>query len=225
MKKNNLIFFLFLIVIGCKSQDFKIIHSSNNEIQSVHYFNSNNEEYAKIYGPTYPKDSLTFTKKGNDLIVNEFTVYKNKKIKSNGNLKYVNYFLSVTDIIPSGSPLHINELPIINFNFIQKDLNIEQIAKDNCTSIKNGYRNCDFTLAKDDELSYFPTNSNINSIVLLKENNSLKKLEIDAVYMDKKFRYQRVYYYENKKIEKIITSMEDHNTKNIYVDTFEIVTN
>lgn len=35
--------------------------------------------------------------------------------------------------------------------------------------------------------------------------------------------YQRVYYYNGKKLKKIITSIQDNNSTNTYVDKFEII--
>lgn len=173
MKKNNTFFLLFFI--ACKAQNYKVIHTSNNIINSIYYFHSNNEEFARVYGDNSPKDSLTFIKKGNDLIIEEFTIIEKKK-KSNGNIRYVDYFSSVSDIISTGNPLFINEVPIINFNFIKKDLDLELLAKQNCHFTSNSYNHCDFILPKEDELTYLPTNSKIISINLTRKNNYLKNL-------------------------------------------------
>lgn len=135
MKKNNLHFIIFLFFINCKSQnsDYKVIHFSNDEVQAIYYFHSNNEEFARVYGSSLKNDSLTFTKNKNDLIVKEYSYEeKQKKRKEIGKIKYVNYYKTLSEIISTGDVFSVNQIPIKNFNFISKDKDLEILFQENC---------------------------------------------------------------------------------------------
>lgn len=227
MKKNNLYFIIFIFFINCKSQnsDYKVIHFSNDEIQAIYYFHTNNEEFARVYGNSPQNDSLTFTRNKNDLIVKEFSYEeKQKKRKEIGEIKYVNYYKTVSDIISTGNTFSINQIPIKDFNFYSKDNELENLLKENCQKEIGlyTYGECDFVFPKDYELTYLPNNSNIISAKIIKENNVLKEMEIEAKYFDVNFKYKRKYFYQDEKINKIFTSVKDSISEDFYEDKFII---
>ena len=209
--------------MGCKSQniDFKIIHKNNIGVQTVNYFHTNNQEFARVYGDSVKNDSLSFLRVGNNLITTEFSFSEKlkKRIKV-GSIKYVNYFTSVSEFIPTGNVFSINEVPIENLNFIKKDLEIEEISKLNCQYSKGFYSKCDFKLSAEDNLPYMPNNSTIISVKTKKNQNILQEIEIEAKYFEEDFIYKRKYFYKNEKIQKITTTITDKISKNYYEDMF-----
>ena len=203
-KKNNLYLIVLIFFINCKSQnrDYKVIHFSNDEIQTIYYFHAINEEFARTYGNSFKSDSLTFTRKQNDLVVKEFSYEeKQKKRKPIGEIRYVNYYKTVSDIISTGNTFSINQVPIKDFNFYSKDNDLENLLKENCQKEIGliTYNKCDFVLPKDYEMMYFPNNSTIKSAQIIKENDVLKEVEIEAKYFDVNFKYKRKYVYQDKK--------------------------
>ncbi|WP_276731089.1 hypothetical protein [Chryseobacterium carnipullorum] len=224
MKRSNLYLILFFFYINCQSQhhDGKVIYLSNNDIQTVHYFHMDSE-YARVYGKSIKSDSLTFTKNKNDLIVKEFKYNdQQKKRITTGNIKYINYYSTLSDIVASENTFSIDEVPITNFNFLKKDLEIERMIKENCKHTKEGYNGCDFMLPKNNELPYWPDNSTITSAKIKRKENRLDEIEFQAKYFDTPFSYKRNYYYHNKNIEKIITSVKDSAFES-YEEKFIIV--
>jgi hypothetical protein len=223
MKRSNLYFILFFFTINCQSQnhDYKVIYLNNNDIQTVHYFHANNE-YARVYGSSVKNDSLAFTKNKSDLIVNEFKYNdKQKKRIATGNIKYINYYGKLSDIVASEDAFSIDEVPVVNFNFLKNDLEIESMIKENCKYVKDGYNDCDFILPKSNVLPYWPDNSTITSAKIKMKENRLDEMEFQAKYFDTPFTYKRNYYYKNKNIEKIITSVKD-STVTSYEEKFII---
>jgi len=223
MKKNNLYFILFFFYLNCQSQNhnYKVIYWSNNDIKTTHYFHSDNTEYARVYGGTSKDDSVTFTKKRNDLIVNEFKYNdKQKKRLSKGNIKYINYYGKLSDIVVSKNAFSMDEVPVNKFNFIKKDLEIEGIARENCKYTNDRYSNCDFIFPKSNELPYWPNNSSVTSIKVKMEKGKLDEMQLQATYLDTPFTYIRKYYYNQNKIEKIITSIKDNTSTKSYEDKF-----
>ena len=188
-------------------------------------FHANNEEFARTYGNSFKSDSLTFTRKQNDLVVKEFSYEeKQKKRKPIGEIRYVNYYKTVSDIISTGNTFSINQIPIKDFNFYSKDNDLENLLKENCQKEIGliTYNKCDFVLPKDYEMMYFPNNSTIKSAQIIKENDVLKEVEIEAKYFDVNFKYKRKYVYQDKKINKIFTSVKDSISEDFYVDKFII---
>ncbi|MDR6923876.1 MULTISPECIES: hypothetical protein [Chryseobacterium] len=225
-KRNNLYFFIvFFFYLGCKSQkhDYKVIHSGNNEIMTTYYFHSDHAEYARVYGNSAESDSLTFNRDKNDLIVKEFNYDgKQKKRVAGGNIKYVDYYTSLSDIVVSGNPLSVDEVPVNNFNFTKKDLEIENIIKENCKSTKEGYSGCDFRFPKSNALPYLPESSTIKAARIKKGKDGLEEIEVQGKYDDKTFQYKRNYYYDNKRIKKIITSVKDNTSTDSYEDSYSV---
>ncbi|NML69284.1 hypothetical protein HHL23_05685 [Chryseobacterium sp. RP-3-3] len=224
MKRSNLYLILFFFYINCQSQhhDGKVIYLSNNDIQTVHYFHVDSE-YARVYGSSIKSDSLVFTRDKNDLIVKEFKYNdQQKKRITTGNIKYINYYSKLSDIVASENTFSMDEVPITNFNFLKKDLEIERMIKENCKHTKDGYNGCDFMLPKNSELPYWPDNSTITSAKIKTKKNRLDEIEFQAKYFDTPFSYKRNYYYHNKNIEKIITSVKD-STVESYEEKFVIV--
>ncbi len=223
---NNLYFFIvFFFYLGCKSQkhDYVVVHSGNNELKTKYYFHPDHTEYARAYGSSVQNDSLTFNRNQNNLIVNEFNYNEEQKKRiAGGSIKYVDYFTKLSDIIVSGNPLSVDEVPVINFNFIKKDLEIENIIKENCQYAKGEYRGCDFIFPKNNVPPYLPESSVIRSAKIKKGKNGLEEIEMQGKYDEKVFNYKRNYYYENKRVKKIITSVKDSSSVNSYEDSYSI---
>lgn len=225
-KRNNLYFFIvFFFYLGCKSQkhDYVVVHSGNNELRAKYYFHPDHSEYARAYGNSVQNDSLTFNRNKGDLIVNEFNYdEKQKRRIAGGSIKYVDYYTNLSDIIVTGNPLSVDEVPVNNLNFIKKDLEIEDIIKENCQSVKKGYSSCDFIFPKSNVPPYLPEGSTITLAKIKKGKNGLEAMEIQGKYDDKVFHYKRNYYYENKRIKKIITSVKDTTSVKSYEDTYTV---
>lgn len=204
-RRNNLYFFIvFFFYLGCKSQkyDYIIVHSGNNEVRAKYYFHPDHSEYARAYSSSMQNDSLTFNRSKNDLVVNEFNYNEKQKRRiAGGSIKYVDYYTNLSDIIVSGNPLSVDEVPVTNLNFIKKDMEIEDIIKENCQSAKGEYSGCDFIFPKRNVPPYLPENSTITSAKIKKGENGLEEIEIQGKYDDKVFNYKRNYYYENKRIK------------------------
>ncbi|CAH0180588.1 MULTISPECIES: hypothetical protein [unclassified Chryseobacterium] len=225
-KRNSLYFFIvFFFYLGCKSQkhDYRVIHLSNNEILSTYYFHPDHIEYARVYGSSFKNDSIIFNRNKDDLIVKEFNYdEKQKKRVAGGSIRYINYYTSLSDIIVSGNLLSMDEVPVSNFNFTKKDLEIESIIKENCKSTKEGYSGCDFIFPKNNGLPYLPESSTITSAKIKKGKDGLEEIEVQGKYEDAAFNYKRNYYYDNKKIKKIITSVKDNTSVNSYEDAYSV---
>ncbi|AKK73503.1 hypothetical protein OK18_13630 [Chryseobacterium gallinarum] len=227
MKRNNLYLILLFFYTSCMSQknDYKVVYSSNNDIKISYYFHSDNKEYARVYGNSIKSDSLAFVQNKNDLIVNEFKYNdKEKKRLPTGNIKYINYYTKLSDIIASENAFSIDEVPVNNLNFIKKDWEIKNIIEKNCKQSKVGFNNCDFILPSNNEFPYWPSSAVIASAKIRVKENSLEEIELEAKYQDNSFNYKRSYYYnDDQKIEKIITSIKDNSSTESYEDKFIIV--
>ncbi|MCD0473333.1 hypothetical protein LPB87_02885 [Flavobacterium sp. EDS] len=231
MKKSKLIIgVLFIIVSSCKvvNNDYLIIHSNDKDVYIRHYFHKNNNEYARVYGNNKENDSITFLKDNNDLLVNEF-IYspEQKKHIAGGNIRYVNYYTSVTDIKYSEkATFSINIIPIKNLDFLKNDTEIENITKESCKTSKNNdnkysYSNCNFILPQSNNLDYLPNNSKIISIEIIKnKEKQLQEINANAEYFDKKIYYKRIYYYQDKRILRIKTLVRDSISTDTSLDSY-----
>ncbi|WP_143754196.1 hypothetical protein [Chryseobacterium sp. 52] len=197
---------------------------SNNDIQTIHYFHPDDAEYARVYGSSVKNDSLTFSKKKNDLIVKEFKYNDEQKRRiATGNIKYVNYYGKLSDIVASENAFSMDEVPFNHFNFLNKDLEIERMVKENCKYTNDGYNDCDFRLPKSSELPYWPDNSVITSARIKMKENRLDEIEFQAKHFDTPFNYKRNYYYNKNTVEKIITSVKDSTSVESYENKFIII--
>ncbi|MDR2237055.1 MAG: hypothetical protein LBE92_13120 [Chryseobacterium sp.] len=225
-RRNNLYFFIvFFFYLGCKSQkqDYKVIHTGNKELQATYYFHPDHTEYARSYGNSVQNDSLTFSRDKNNLMVKEFNYDgKQKKRTAGGSIQYVDYYTKLSDIIVSGNPLSIDEVPVTNFNFTKKDAEMEDIIKENCKPTKEGYSGCDFSFPKSNVPPYLPESATITSAQVKKGKDGLEEIELQGKYDGKMFHYKRNYYYDNKRITKIITSVKDNSSADSYEDTYSV---
>ncbi|UWY28130.1 hypothetical protein [Flavobacterium sp. TR2] len=231
MKKNKLIIvFVLLLVISCKNHNkgYIIIHSNNKDMKILHYFNANNEEYARVYGDSKEDDSIKFTIDKNDLLVSEF-VYNQELRKRivRGTIRYVNYTTSITDIKYSlNVDGFMNIKPIMNLDFLEKDKEIEKIIKENCkTSMSNKekkiFSDCNFIFPQLNKIDYLPDNSKIVSIEIVKnKRKQFQKINLQANYFNIKIDYERCYYYDGKNIQKIKTFIKDSISTDIIMDYY-----
>lgn len=228
MKKNKLIIsVLFIIVSSCKvlNKDYLIIHSNDKGIYIRHYFHENNDEYARVYGNSKENDSITFSKDNNSLLVNGF-IYspEQKKRIALGNIKYINYYTSITDIKYSQNAENcINVMPIEKLDFSKNDKEIENIIKENCKydNDKHSYNDCNFILLQSNNLEYLPNNSKITSVEIINnKKNQIQEISVNAKYFDTNIYYKRFYYYEGKRILKIKTLVRDSISTDIFLDSF-----
>lgn len=222
--------FLFIIVSSCKvvNSDYLIIHSNDKDVYIRHYFHENNNEYARVYGNNKENDSITFLKDNNDLLVNEF-IYspEQKKHITGGNIRYVNYYTSVTDIKYSEkATFSINIIPIENLDFLKNDKEIENITKESCKTNTNNenkyfYSNCNFILPQSNNLDYLPNNSKIISIEIIKnKEKQLQEINANVEYFDAKIYYKRLYYYQDKRILRIKTLVRDSISTDTFLDSY-----
>ncbi|MEN2489575.1 hypothetical protein AAYQ05_17360 [Flavobacterium sp. B11] len=231
MKKVKLVIILVsLLATSCKvsNSDYLVIHSNNKGMEIYHYFHANNEEYARVYGNSKESDSIAFTIDNNDLLVNQF-IYslEQKKRIDGGNIRYVNYTTSITDIKYSqNSDGCMNIKPIINLDFLKKDKEIEQIIKENCKVKKNNeeedfFSDCDFILPQLNKIDYLPDNSKVISVGIMKnKKKQFQEINLRANYFNKKINYKRYYYYKNKNIEKIKTLVRDSISTDTIIDCY-----
>ena len=106
-----------------QKNDYKVVYSSNNDIKISYYFHSDNKEYARVYGNSIKSDSLAFVQNKNDLIVNEFKYNdKEKKRLPTGNIKYINYYTKLSDIIASENAFSIDEVPVNNLKILLRKI-------------------------------------------------------------------------------------------------------
>lgn len=231
MKKSKLIIgILFIIVSSCTvaNKDYLIVHSNDKDVSIRHYFHENNNEYARAYGNSKESDSITFLKDSNDLLVNEF-IYnpEQKKHITGGNIRYVNHYTSVTDIKYSEkATFSINMMPIENLDFLKNDKEIENITKENCKTNTNNenkysYSGCNFILPQSNNLDYLPSNSKIVSVEIIKnKEKQLQEINANVKYFDTKIYYKRLYYYQDKKILRIRTSVRDSISTDTFLDSY-----
>ena len=230
MKKTNIIIgILFLIFSSCNvtKNDYLIIHSNSN-INIRHYFYKENDEYARVYGNTKESDSITFSKINNDLLVNEFIYNQEQKKRiAGGNIRYINYYMSITDIKYSANPTtYVNIMPIENLDFLKNDKEIENIIRENCKVNKNNnnqhfYNDCNFRLPKYNNLKYLPDNAKILSVDIIKnKNDQFQEMNLYVEYFDTKVNFKRFYYYQDKRILKIKTIITDSISSDTFLDSY-----
>lgn len=231
MKKSSLIIVVIFFLYSCKvtTKDYLIIHSNNNnKIDILHYFHENNQEYARVYGNVKESDSVIFRKSNNDLLVQNYNFNEEQKRRiAIGDIKYINYYNSVTDIIYSPNPVGcINVLPIENLNFLQNDQQIEEIIKENCKSYKSNerkysYNDCDFILPKSNNLEYLPSNSRIISVEVIRDKaNRFQEINLEVKYFDAIIFYKRLYHYQDNRILKIKTIVRDSISTDTFLDSY-----
>lgn len=231
MKKNKIItVFVSLLTISCKvsNKDYVIIHSNNKEMEIRHYFHVNNEEYARVYGNSKENDSITFTIDNNDLLVNQFIYSREQKKRiAGGNILYVNYTTSITDIKYSQNAngcMNIN--PIINLDFLKKDKEIEKIIKENCKDKESNeekvfFSDCNFILPQLNKIEYLPDNSKIIFVEIMKnKKQQFQEINLRANYFNTKIDYKRYYYYKDKSIQKIKTLVRDSISTDTIIDCY-----
>jgi hypothetical protein len=231
MKKTKLIVcILFIIVSSCKviNQDYLIIHSNDKDLYIRHYFHESNDEYARVYGSRLENDSITFSKENNDLIVSHFKYNKEQKNRiAVGNILYVNYYTSITDIKYSENTTElINIVPVNDLDFLKNDNEIVKIIKENCKDSNNNgdkhfYNDCNFILPKSNPLEYLPDNSKIIFAEILKnKKNKFQEINLKVKYFDAHIYYKRIYYYQDKRIFKIKTIIKDSISSDTVLDSY-----
>jgi hypothetical protein len=230
MKKSNIIIgLLFLIFSSCNvtKNDYLIIHSNSSNINIHHYFHKENDEYSRVYGNSKESDSITFSKINNDLLVNEFIYSQARKKRiAGGNIKYSNYYTSITDIKYFANPTRcVNVVPIENLDFLKNDKEIENIIKENCKANKSNndtcVYNCNFILPQSNSLDYLPNNSKIISAEIIKDKGNLfQQISLNITYFDTKIYYRRFYYYQDKRISKIKTIITDSISTDTFSDSY-----
>jgi hypothetical protein len=229
MKKIKLIIcLLFVLISSCKmpvSNGYVIIHTNNKDLFIRHYFDENNQEHSRVYGSGKQNDSITFSRSNNDLLVTEFRYSEGQKKRIFGeNVKYVNYYIKITDIKYSAGTGRINNiLPIENLDFLKNDKEIENIIKENCAIEKNRhvFKDCNFILPKSNNLDYIPDNTRIISAEIIKNKNNLPyNISLNLKYFDTKIYYQRFYYYKGKQIFKIKTIISDSISTDNILDSY-----
>lgn len=231
MKKTNIIIYiLFLIFSSCSviKNDYLIVHSNSSNINTQHYFHNENDEYARVYGNSKESDSITFSKKNNDLLVNEFIYSQERKEQiTGGSIRYINYYTSITDIKYFANPTRcVNVMPIENLDFLKNDKEIENIIKENCKSNKSNndthfYNDCNFRLPKYNNLEYLPDNAKIISVIMIKNKmRQFQEINLNVEYFDTKIYFQRSYYYKDKRISKIRTIITDSISTDSFLDSY-----
>ncbi|MFQ6603903.1 hypothetical protein [Flavobacterium sp. C3NV] len=231
MKKYKLItIFLSLLTISCKvsNKGFVIVHSNNKGMEIRHYFHVYNEEYARVYGNSKENDSITFTIDSNDLLVKQF-IYSQEQKKHivGGNIRYINYTTSITDIKYSqNADGCINIKPIINLDFLKKDKEIEKIINENCkvkesNEEEDSFSDCNFILPQLNKIDYLPGNSKIVSVEIMKnKKKQFQQINLRANYFNTNIDYKRYYYYKDKSIQKIKTLVGDSISTDTIVDCY-----
>ncbi len=217
---------LLLFSMGCAAQPpaYKVIHSGDHSTGSVHYFNAGASEYARVYGNDRKGDSLTFTRKNNDLIVREFKYMpQSQKRVASGTIRYVNFYTDLSDIVTTGNPQYVDEIPVQYFNFLTKETELEQLIRENCTLIQEQYQNCDFSLPKSIVPDYFPETARITSAVIKKDATQFVTIELTGQYFENHFTYSRNFHYNNNKLAGITTVITDDDSTNVYEDTYTVV--
>ncbi len=222
--KHLLILLLFSMACTAQPPDYKVIHSGDHATASMHYFNAGDVEYARVYGNDGKGDSLTFGRKNNDLIVREFKYMPQpQKRVANGTIRYVNFYAELSDIVTTGNPQYMDEIPVQNFNFLTKERELEQLIRENCTLIQEQYKDCDFSLPKSTVPDYFPETARITSAVIKKDKNQFVTIELTGQYFEQHFRYKRDFHYNNNKLAGITTVITDDDSANVYEDTYTVV--
>ncbi|OMQ11277.1 hypothetical protein [[Flexibacter] sp. ATCC 35103] len=231
MKKSNLLIVgISIIISSCKAinGDYLIVHSNDKDLYIRHYFHESNDEYARVYGSNIQNDSITFSKDDNDLLVNDFKYSEEQKKRiAVGNMRYVNYYTSITDIKYSENTTElINIVPVNDLDFLKNDNEIVKIIEENCKDANNAadkyfYNGCNFILPKSNSLEYLPNNSKIISLEILKnKKNKFQEMNLKVKYFDAYIDYKRTYYYQDKRIFKIKTLIKDSISSDTVLDSY-----